>query len=50
MYADILTTSSKDHVKMLRLLKEVGELCSIADFAQETLSAEIKNLELKKIV
>jgi hypothetical protein len=48
MYADILTTNGRDHVRMLKLLKEVGELCSIADFEKEHLDVEIKSLELNQ--
>jgi hypothetical protein len=46
IYADILTVSSKDHAQMYKLLKQVGELCEKPDWEKETLTAEIKSLDV----
>lgn len=48
IYAELLIADQGDLSQMLKLLKEVGELCSKPDFEQENLVAEIKNLHIFK--
>lgn len=48
LYAELLVADSRDQPQMLSLLKSVGELCSIADFEQENLTADIKDLHMFK--
>jgi len=48
MYAEMLTCNREDVPRMLELLKEVGELCSIPDAEQENLIANIKNLHITR--
>ena len=46
MYADMLTSSRSEHGDMLRLLTEVGELCSTPDLEKENLVMSVKDLHM----
>ena len=48
LYSEMLTCRREDVPRMLDTLKEVGELCSIADFEQENLIANVKNLHISR--
>lgn len=50
MFAGILTTTKVDEPEMVKLLKEVGELCSIPDFEKEELCIEILDLHKQNIM
>jgi hypothetical protein len=48
MYAEMLTCRREDEPSMFKLLKEVGELCSIPDMELENLIANIKDLHMTR--
>ena len=48
MYASMLTTCRQDEPAMLKLLKEVGELCSSPNLELENLIANVKDLHSPK--
>lgn len=48
MYAEMLSSKREDEPSMLKLLKEVGELCSIPNLELENLHANIKDLHMKE--
>lgn len=43
MYADILTTDNRDIPVMMKILNEVGELCSPPDIEKETFIERVRN-------
>lgn len=48
IYAELLTTKREDESPMLKLLKEVGELCSKPNLELENLRANIKDLDISQ--
>lgn len=48
MYAEMLTCRREDEPSMFKLLKEVGELCSIPDMELENLIANVKDLHMTR--
>lgn len=46
MYAEMLSSSREENHHMLKLLQEVGELCSKPDLEKENLIASIKDLHM----
>lgn len=46
MYADMLTSSRSEHGDMLKIITEVGELCSTPDLEKENLVMSIKDLQI----
>ena len=48
LYAELLTLKREDQPAMRKLLKEVGELCSVPNLELETLIANIKDLHMSQ--
>lgn len=48
LYAELLTLKREDQPAMHKLLKEVGELCSVPNLELETLIANVKDLRINQ--
>lgn len=49
LYAKFLTVKKEDEPNMLKLLRDVGELCSRPDFQKENLKITVNSLDFEKL-